>query len=406
MPPSKDSRESLTPPVLNNILKLFLPRLAKEAETDPDGVVALLSRLEERLRVEVAINPGLAAPRCPGFLIPEGDSRISPMFRNDVMVCAEVVCAMIQSIKTTALDGDDTRTTGIAQPSPPACPSDLVQQINDICGTPIDSEEGMQYCRRYLLGKGTNHNTEAWELMLGRLMAWEVHLRVGGYDYNSRMVCSDVETAEYERLSRIITAAARVCSFERKKDLYLTQILRTKLFVERIALLAWGEPPMRQIPAQYGPGDETNQLVRPFIDISPEDRIVSINYKKDRRIDSFVFTVAILQETLDNDNIRLFCNTEITFSESDGVAQPFVACSNFTTIPAGFGVVQNKVLSVISDASEYPICAVLLDLIRRRVESVSPDDPSVASFRHLLQCCEEEHPPASNPFLRYLETPV
>ena len=442
-PGPQGQHRTLSPPVLNFISKVVLARLAENAGADPIGTSAELATLLERLRGEVSLNPGLATPRCEGMNVEPGDSRLSPLYRNDVAVVAETVTAMLVSMvrKLESLedvlpgpcplllepselrerileicvggDGGGLSFPGatLACPESVVVPADLGDRVSELVGTPITDEDATRFCRTYLLAKGADADRKAWLLMLGRLVAWEAHLRVAGsgvragYEYTSSLRSGDQERIESERLARIITAFTRVCTFERKRDLFLSQILRTKLYSERIALLGWSEPPMRQVPAQFGDGDETNQLVKPYVDITPEDRVYAIDFSNDTSVDAFVFTTSVLQEMLDMDNIRIFANTEVPFSETDTVPQPFVICSNFVGLPSGFGVVHRRRLSVVDPGSDYPICATLLDLVRRRIRDPPPGTPERAlkSFKALLQCCEDDHPPVSNVFLKYLD---
>ena len=235
-------------------------------------------------------------------------------------------------------------------------------------------------------------------------MAWESFMRVKTYKHTTFMYGSNhTDIVEAERLAQIICAAAKGCAFERKKDLFLSEVLKPKLHAERIVNLAWGQPPMRAIPDQYGDGEETNDLVAPFIDIPLGVRAKSIDFRTDKRIDAFVFATAILQEIVDKDNIRIYSNTEVPFSETDNVCQLYVCCSNFTGVPAGFGVIMSQSMISTSADSCYPIMGILLNLIRRRI-AADLTGASTASFRSLLECCEEQHPSASNVFLKYINS--
>jgi hypothetical protein len=428
MPGERIVLSSVAPAVLEFVFKSELPRIAVEADEDPEAAILSLSSILARLTRELVVNPAAAAPFCPGMTVPEVDSRVSAVYRNDIAVVKEVVFAMLASIgdyfgdkihKGLPKSADElqTRVTdayawgrrsaawpfrNVTKPTVVVVPEDLAARVAEIIGTPIDNEEGTMYCRRNLLAKGGDTNYDVWLLMLGRIMAWESHLWVTQYSYTATMFGNAAEQFQADRLARIITAAASVCTFERKRDLFLSEILRTKLNAERLVLLAWGEAPMRAIPAQYGTGEETNNVVRPFIDVPLSERATGILYRSDRRIDSFVFSIAIVQELVDMDDIRIFTNTEIPFSESDPVAQPFVVCSNFVGLPTGFGIVENRCLSSCDDTSDFPICAVILDLVRRRIRSPLPGT-NVKSYINLLQCCEDLHPPASNVFLKYLK---
>jgi hypothetical protein len=320
------SRVVLTAPVVEFIAKSTLPRLIDVADDDPEEAIGELGKLLIRLRAETVSNPALASLRCEGLDTPFVDSRASSLLRNDVTVVAELVRHALNAIRmyfspeedptdsanaavlpdkamieqaTRAYNAnkDDRRVMwpyrNVAVPTLGVRDSDLTDRVAGLVGVPIDDAEFTAYCRRNLLAKGADLDAAVWSLVVGRVMAWETHLWVVQYKYSRLSSENGADVAAADRLAIILTGISATCTFERSKDLFLTQTLRAKLHAERIATLEWGISPLRMIPDQYGTGEDTNKLVRPYIEIAPKDRGASIQYKTDRHVDSFMFSVSV-----------------------------------------------------------------------------------------------------------------
>jgi hypothetical protein len=244
----------LLPPVVAHLRDSVVPSM----RGDFDSLLAL----RDRLLVSLVTDPRLGIR--------------SFLFRTEVLLLVEVIDALL--IESDPLDA----------------PADLVDQVRVVDGVPIDDVDAYQFCKTHVLSPTSSRCMDTHHLMMGRILAWHAARRVRDYDTTVLSFPSS-ESAVSARFASILSQAAKACTFERTGDNFLSQVLTTKLYAERSALLAWRETPLRHIPKQIA-GECTNKLVRPFIEVTPEMRAASIDWETSWNTDHFTFVISVLQE--------------------------------------------------------------------------------------------------------------
>jgi hypothetical protein len=291
-----------------------------------------------------------------------------------------------------------------AQPIPSAAlPSETVAELLDQGLFDYETTERVKY---NCITAGTQLSPEWLKLCLGHTLAVQSTQVLDTYDIRFNLT-SHSESAVVQ-LYTVFQKLAQSCSFERRGDTYLHQVLKSKLMPARKSALGWLEPPLKTLPDQYT--DDTNKLVRKYIDVTAAQVLDTTHIETAIDADTFILLVSLLQETIDGIRLHCLINDDIVRhgnlpDQSEHIPHPIVLTHEFQsekTSSVTLGYVWNNTLYTCRTGS-YRLLHIILQWMEKTVAVLGSDSEAAHSLSSLLEVCvDPDRVLSSNPFSKFI----
>jgi len=252
---------------------------------------------------------------------------------------------------------------------------------------------------------GSQRNPEMLKLCIGQTIATKVALKL--QEYTLKVAVTQHTDLTIIQLYNVLYKVALGCSFERRGDVYLHQVLKTKLQAARKCCLGWLETPLQELPLQYE--DNTNKLVRNFIETSASETLDNVNIEHVKDSDIFVLLVSIIQEIIDGVDIFCLVNDDVVRhqninTDSLVIPQPIVLTAEFQ--PELFegvyvGYVYNNVIYTCR-SPKYQLLHVLLQWLEHMTKELGSSESAKSLSEFIEVVVDPDRVVSSNPFSKYL----
>lgn len=254
---------------------------------------------------------------------------------------------------------------------------------------PMDDKVMNEACTKWLLTPGANAHEDAYQVAIGRVVAHAAFVTTESFARSVADVPFGHGTDVADQLAQLLTKVAITCTFDRIRDKYMHQLLRStprptprstsrptphvsrtpphvphparcKLTAARQAYLPW-EPstPFEQLPKQYH-GMSVNELIRPYIETTCGAVCTTVDWATISTTDVYVMVVSMLQESLDNVVTPLLSNSEVCTYVNDPCPVPYVFTGNYAIRGPEFGYVWNNTLYTVAPKTPYPVPSTIL----------------------------------------------
>lgn len=164
------------------------------------------------------------------------------------------------------------------------------------------------------------------------------------------------------RFRIIVKNYAAKCTYERSGDAYIHYLLRSKLTSARNCTTM--STPYDSISDQYGDG--ANDLVRPYIEVSPGVKEQNVHWGDTIVIDDFHFIVSLIRELCDGCSIPIGINSSLTQYLHRVCPTLFCFTSDYEDIMGKtYGFCSDGYLFVPAKADPRPLLTCLIWFVTR-----------------------------------------
>ena len=161
---------------------------------------------------------------------------------------------------------------------------------------------------RYLLNP--HNTTKKWYdrtmgCVLGALRQQYIHQHL----HITQHTPTDAVSLYCTRIRHIMCKWAPICKYERTGDIYIHNLLCTKLTLDRQTMIPHKIAPYDAITDQYGLS--ANDHFRCHLDLQPDTKLLQVQWDNRHDTDGFLFLLGVLFENLDGVSVAILCNGDI-----------------------------------------------------------------------------------------------
>jgi hypothetical protein len=235
---------------------------------------------------------------------------------------------------------------------------------------------------------------------IGRIIAHHTHTKIMKFKRTVLKPPPGEKEFAVQLAGILINMGEKTEIYDRTGDLYLHQILMSKISAERSAYLTWRENPHDIMNTQFK-GDETNKLELPYIRTTARQITASTKWKTTKSMDDFIMMISILQNQFDAPVILLI-NSHISYAVNYDYPVFIALTNNYATFGPRFGYLYNGEFVFIDKTTSYPIPELIFSWLIKSLQ-VLPEGSQTAPFNALQEVvCYPDRALASNEFLKYL----
>ena len=322
-------------------------------------------------------------------VVTQNNTIISTPFRDDLVICATLLKYLIkkQKPKRKSVDGFDVSTY-------------INTDMTDLEATEILTDWAMTPGSEINSKDVETDRTSTRKAAIGRIIAHHTHSRIMKFKRTTLQPPPGEKEFAIQLSCILVNMGEKTEIYDRTGDLYLHQILLSKISAERSAYLTWRENPHEIMNSQFK-GDETNKLELPYIHITARQITKSTKWKSSKSLDDFIMLVSILQNQLDAP-VVLLINSHIAYSVNYDYPVFVALTTNYATFGPKFGYIYKNEFVFIDKTTSYPIPELIYSWIIKSLQ-VLPEGSQAAPFNALQEVvCHPDRALASNEFLKYL----